>query len=135
MAQEFPPIRIARIYLKVFDEWYGVVAEFEWAAPFDVEAYKRAVWAEGNKWFGANPKTAHVGYWPLEEDLQRHIAQQIISSFEYSEFFEREHYATIWRDEEDREGRRVRIPKFMSLRDWSDWNVTSKGGSATAAMR
>jgi hypothetical protein len=132
-AMKFPPIRITKIDPGVIGGWYGVLVDFEWASPFDVEDYKRAVWTEGNAWFDANPGKSYSGPWLLEEKLQRHIARQIMSASKYSQFFEQDHYLTVRRD--DGEGRRVRVPKFMSLRDWSDWNITSEGGSVMATTR
>lgn len=134
MGNPFPPIKIIGIHPKEDGEWYGVAVEFEWAAPFDVKAYKQAVWAQGNKWFDEHPGEARSGRWPLEEELQEHIARSIMSNPEYSKFFSQEQHATVNRGREG-ESTRVRIPKFMSLRDWSNWDVTSMGGSAMAATR
>jgi len=134
MAHQFPPLKIIRIQPKKNGEWYGVSVEFEWAAPFDAKAYKHEVWTQGNKWFDENPGEAHSGCWPLEEELKEHVARSIMADPEYSNFFSQERYITVLRDGEG-EPKRVRIPKFMRIRDWSDWDVTSKGGSAMAATQ
>jgi hypothetical protein len=84
----FPSLRVTVIRPDFVDEWYGVHVAFQWAKPFNEEAYRAAVRAEERSWFEAQPPKMHVvGGFPLEKAMGEHLRREIGRSPQWIEFF------------------------------------------------
>lgn len=130
---KFPEIKEITVRTETVDEWYGIEVRVTWKESFDYIAFSREVKAEYTAFNNANPKSCHVGPWPLEKALRDHVVQQVLAHPAYEAYYAKTHFATC-EDGEDGPERRVQIPRFTE-QDFCDWDFTSTGGWLSASDR
>ena len=130
---KFPEIKTIAIQTETVDEWYGIEVRVTWKEPFDYIAFSREDKEEQDLWFKNNPKTCHVGPWPLAQALRDHIVKQVLAHPAYEAYYAKPRFATC-EDGEDGPERRVQIPRFKDD-DFCDWAFHTDDGWLSASDR
>jgi hypothetical protein len=130
---KFPEIKEVKISTEVVDEWYGIEVHVTWKEPFDIAEFGKENKAEMERWFKANPKTMHVGPWPLEQALKEYLVKLVLAHPAYEAYYAKPRFVTC-EDGEDGPERRVQIPRFKA-EDFQDWSFYADHGWLSASDR